>query len=359
MIAEGLLQHPRVDRVLFSQPISSLGAVLAPQATLDELKQGMLDADYIVMFNHEHFGCADEDNPIFKGIPPARPYASWEHKPTVLRNFIEEKGLWNKVLYYDIRDWAWEIDEDMLDKCLAYFKRSSVLWKDDGTPHGTWIKTGNPWYPFDSRNPIHTLGFSILDAYLHPYFKSEDSRPIDVGFYFSWSRLNKYGPVPYSRRIAMYRYLNGLEWSDYTTILGREYDDIDFWDEPIVSPPCPNGWTDYMKLINQTKIIISAQATKYNECIRPYEAISSGALCFLDKNVSPIPNYFKDGKHCFFYDVKDPQSVRNMINLVRYFLQPENEKERLAIAKAGYDHGMKYHKSVHKVDQMLRTVVGK
>jgi len=366
-IAEGCIEHPNIEPV-FSQPVYSLGIKLADMVQpFDKLIDEMRNADYIILINQEHFGCGD--NKQKANIPnPPKPYRSWEYKPSKIWNAINVYGLWNKVLYYDVRDIASEIDADVVDNAFAYFKRSNVLWSGDPDrrdgDHGQWEALPKAWTPMiyqeetlsrECKKPIYSLPLNVINAYLHPSFRSL-LRPIDVGFYFDKRKLMTYGLI-YSRRKVVMDYLTSVDWGNYNVKLERDYRNMNFYDDPVCKPlmiPCP--WADYMRLLNKTKIIIDALPSYYTQTNRPYEAMVSGALCFLDEDPSLVPNQFKDGKHCFRYNAADPDSVKGMVEKVKYYLRPENEVERLKIAQAGYDHSVKYMRSVNRVHQMFTIV---
>ena len=347
-IAEGLIQHPEVDAIL-NQPYIYFGKIIQEAVSKDELNQSLMDCDIITMPNVAHFGC--------KPSPKARPYPPNEYLPFDIGCFIEDNSLWNKVVYLDIRDESY-IDMAIYHQCLAYFKRTSMHWNPSGTnPHGIFVPMSGPML---DKKPIYPLPIGILDA----YWELQDTykvlpKIIDVGYYFDWNRLLLYG-AHYSRRISTFTLLENTDWGNINAKIGHVWPNYNAWDHPILKKPEEIGgsWVEYMRLINQSKVIFDCLPTRYNQTNRPVEAMSTGNLCFFDKDESYVPMRLKHEKHCFYYDASNTKSVNDAIDLVKYYLKPENEKERLRIAKAGFKHAKKYHNSINRVDCLLNIVKG-
>lgn len=338
ILAEGFIQHPEVD-VTLNEDYVSLGTTIKRGVRKEELNEALLSCDIITMPNCRHFG----DPPSKK----ARPYPEDMYKPFDIRLFIDENKLWHKVVYCDVRDESF-IDEDFLNKCLAYFKRTRFHWNmSKDSIHGTYV-------PMETKKSIYPLPISVLDAYLdihHMY----NGKPLDLGYYYNPERLQAYGNH-YSKRIAVWNALAEVDWSKYIVKLGHSWPNYNAWDPPIFWPPIEVGgaWIEYMRWLNQSKIILDALPTRYYQTHRPWEAMSSGSMCFLDKEIEQVPNHLEHEKHCYYYDASDDKSIKEVLEVIKYYL--EHDKERITIAEAGFEHIKKYHRAINRVDSMLKTV---
>lgn len=312
MIAEGLLKHPHVD-VFFNKPVYSLGRLLAPAIEPHALLNSLANCNLIFLPNLEHF----------RQIP--------------ILQHIDQHKLWYKVVIYDFKD-SPQVDKKLLFRCKAYFKRSCCIGLD---------RTPLP----DHGKPIFPLNFSLLDSYIELSPVAEVERTVDLGYYFD--------PATISRDRRRGNVLNCLQeenWSGYATIIGKTTTTGGKGRRGIFDEPIDNPWNDYLQSLHQTKILFSAFPDPWDGDSRTWEAISSKALCFLDKSYIPTPHYFEDGRHCFFFDANDKVSIQNAVKLAKLFLFPGRKEARENIARSGYEHALEYHQSVHRIDYMLHAI---
>lgn len=315
IMAEGLLNHPNVD-VCFNKTVRSLGMVLASATPSVSLGYALLNSDLIFIPDLDHFG------------------------EIQLLEFIEKAGLWSKVVVYDFKD-SPKLERGLYERCLAYFKRSYYSGLDRQ-------KT------VDDKFPAFPLNYCLLDCYLEIAPKDQSEKTIDLGYFF-----NPADVVADKRRGNVLQYLNHEDWSPYYTMIGKTTTSGTAGRRSVLSSIKGNAWVDYMELLGQTKILFSAFPEEWDGDSRTWEAMSSKALCFLDKTYFSTEHYFEHGKHCFFYDASDKASIRDAICLAKEYLKPERKAERESIAEEGFKHAICYHRSVNRIDYMLRSIQSK
>eukprot|EP00614_Pseudopedinella_elastica_P023414 CAMPEP_0172629878 /NCGR_PEP_ID=MMETSP1068-20121228/170368_1 /TAXON_ID=35684 /ORGANISM="Pseudopedinella elastica, Strain CCMP716" /LENGTH=134 /DNA_ID=CAMNT_0013440539 /DNA_START=60 /DNA_END=464 /DNA_ORIENTATION=- len=76
----------------------------------------------------------------------------------------------------------------------------------------------------------------------------------------------------------------------------------------------------------------------------------SGALIFVDEMFAPMPHPMVNGTHVIIYNTKDQQGFNA---LLRYYVGHPDEAR--AMAKRGYLHTLRYHRTVSRVDYFMRT----
>jgi hypothetical protein len=312
MIAEGLLKHPHVE-VFFNKPVYLLGRLLAAAIDPGALLNSLVKCDLIFLPDLEHF------------------------RQIAILHLINQHNLWHKVVIYDFKD-SPLVDKKFLSCCKAYFKRSCCIGS---------ARTALPAH----EKPIIPLNFSLLDSYIELAPAPAAERTIDIGYYFD--------PVTIAgdqRRGNVLKCLLEENWSGYAAIIGKVTTTGGKGRRGIFDDPNGNPWYDYFQSLHRTKIIFSAFPDGWDGDSRTWEAISSKALCFLDKSCIPTPHYFEDGRHCFFYDATDKASIQNAIKLAKLFLYPGRKEARENIAQNGYEHALQYHQSVHRVDYMLHAI---
>jgi hypothetical protein len=240
-------------------------------------------------------------------------------------------GAWNKTVTYDFYDKP-DIHPDQLKHSKAYFKRS--ICRENGVLPGTI-----------------PLNFGILDSYELCIRKVDyTQRFIDVGFLFDVKFLEA---MKDNRRGKVYRHLKDHDWKRRDVMIG-EATAGDREGRMGVLEKWPNGWTDYMNLMRHMKIIFTAYPDGHDGDSRTWEAMTSGALVFMDKTHIPTPNMFEDKKHCIYYDATDDKSIKNAILQAEYYLK--HDKERCQIAENGREHAMKYHRSKNRLEYVLDSI---
>jgi hypothetical protein len=87
---------------------------------------------------------------------------------------------------------------------------------------------------------------------------------------------------------------------------------------------------------------------------RLWEAMSSGALVFVDPLMVPHPYPLLDKRHVIHFSHNDEQDLFEKLDYYR-----AHKAEARAIALRGYYHAMKYHRTSNTIDYILRTAVTK
>ena len=85
-----------------------------------------------------------------------------------------------------------------------------------------------------------------------------------------------------------------------------------------------------------------------------WEAMSSGALVFVDPLMVPHPYPLLDKQHVIHFDQQNEQDLFQKLDYYR-----SHKAEARAIALRGYYHAMKYHRTSNTIDYILRTAVTK
>jgi len=123
-----------------------------------------------------------------------------------------------------------------------------------------------------------------------------------------------------------------------------------------------NWWYVYMHFLRRTKILFTASGGPYDRASggdrREGEALTSGALVFMGKStiMDAMPHPFVHGKHLFYFDMDDANSMAESIALAKSFLAKEKEGERKAIAEACWKHACEYHRSRNYVDYAMEII---
>jgi hypothetical protein len=81
-----------------------------------------------------------------------------------------------------------------------------------------------------------------------------------------------------------------------------------------------------------------------------WEALSSGALVFVDPIMVPHPYPLQDGRHVVYFSQDNASDLHSKLD---YFRVHEEEARRIALT--GYLHVMTFHRTVNSVDYILRT----
>ncbi|MEW6441349.1 MAG: glycosyltransferase [bacterium] len=312
MVAEGLVDHPGV-LPFFNKPVQSLGRRIAAATAFEPLCSRMLGCDLIFLPDPEHFGL------------------------TEYLDFIESRDLFGKVVVYDFKD-SPHLDRVLLERCKAYFKRSFL--------------TGPERRPLPAASrPVRPFNYGVLNAYVEVARPLDGDRPIDLGYYFDPAVV-----AADRRRGKVLGGLAGADWSGLEVRIGQVTADGARGRQGVMAAPAGNPWVAFMRLLSRTKIVFNAFPEGWDGDSRTWEAMSSGALCFLDVSGIPTPRYFEDGVHCFFYDAADERSIRDAVRKAREMLAPSRREERERIAARGVRHALSFHRSVHRVDQVLQAV---
>ncbi|MBD3393032.1 MAG: glycosyltransferase, partial [Chitinivibrionales bacterium] len=305
MISQGLYFHPDVE-VTYAMPFVSLGAVV--QEAGKDLSRSMIEADYIFRCNDAHFGFDEVDD------------------------FLDRNDLWGKVVYYDKKDEP-GLDMHRLNTCAAYVKRSwTVGYNRDPRPA--------------PPKPILPLDFGLLsEYYVDPIPAKKD---IDVAYLFP--------PKPEigQRRYRVYTGLMQARESLGNSMIGMCTAGAVRGRRALFEKPESNVLLEYLRALKRARIVFTAYPDKWDGDSRTWEAFASGAMVFMDAATIPSPHPLVHCRHCYIYDARDPDSIRDAIAAARFYLR--NDKARRTIALAGYKYAGNHHRALHRVAQILSWV---
>lgn len=105
--------------------------------------------------------------------------------------------------------------------------------------------------------------------------------------------------------------------------------------------------TQYVEQLIKAKAVVVAQRDEWEGQNRLFEALSSGAMVFADKALA-LPDGLKDKESIIIYD-----SAKSLEDSLLYYLSPKLNKERLSIARKGWEVAMGRHRSWHRVEEVL------
>lgn len=302
MISQGLLAHPLVD-ASFAMPVVSLGEVVKGADT--DLCESLIAADYIFRPNDAHFIAKDWDA------------------------FLDTNRLWHKVVYYDKKD-SPDIDMHRLETCVLYIKRSWTIGFDRMPP------------PLPPR-PILPMDYCVLQEYITADMPQE--RDIDVACLFNPSP--KLGKRRYNllSEVIKERKQLGRSAIGEVTASGRQ------GRKAVFEKPQGNPFIAYLGLLRRSRIVFTAYPDNWDGDSRTWEAFASGALVFMDATSIPSPYPLLDQEHCFVYDARSSDSIREAIALAKELLRDENRRSE--IARKGYEHALSWHRPINRIDLIL------
>jgi hypothetical protein len=216
----------------------------------------------------------------------------------------------DKVVMIDYRDDPFNI---FRLKCLLYFKRSCVDKK-----YHKLIETH-----------VIPISYAIMDNFI---YSESPARDIDVGCYFEKSFQNQ--------RNKLLDFIKKFKLEDIKIKHG------------LVSSDGEKGRRDFSKIyyyfLKRTKILLTHNPDKWEGDSRLWEALANGCLVFIDKMFTPIVNPLIDEKHVIYY------TFNNLEEKLLYYLQ--NEKEGEQIANQGCQFGLKNHRSVNRIDEIIKKI---
>lgn len=239
-----------------------------------------------------------------------------------------------------------------------------IDWGEDGLPWKEWeipkncgktIYVGSDThlgkeYRFKKAEKFDYVFFNQKDA-VEEYNKTHENKAVwlphaaEPQAYPKIEIIKKYdvGFVGHSQDVKNY---NGFTRTDALDRLFKEFPNF-YHGSRHPGFPEKNLFEDAAKKFSMSKIVFNI-SIKDDINMRIFEALSTGS--FLLTNWIPTLEYlFDDGKHLITYDTLD-----EMVELVRYYLEHEDEREK--IAKAGYEQFINNHTYRHRVEKILEII---
>jgi hypothetical protein len=97
-------------------------------------------------------------------------------------------------------------------------------------------------------------------------------------------------------------------------------------------------------------IVVTANPSYWEGDFRLWEALSTGSLVFVDEMKVPTPYPLIHNDTIIYFSVFNKPDFYDKLD---YYLR-ERELSRV-IARRGYEHALKYHRTVNTVDYILRS----
>ncbi|HEY4184853.1 MAG TPA: DUF1796 family putative cysteine peptidase [Polyangia bacterium] len=109
----------------------------------------------------------------------------------------------------------------------------------------------------------------------------------------------------------------------------------------------------YKRCLFDSKVILHANPDPWEGDARLWEALASGALVFVDRMYTPLAHPLIDGEHLIFYDLTD-EGMELLERRIIHYLNDDEERRR--IAGQGRDFVINHHRSVDRVDEIIRLL---
>jgi hypothetical protein len=212
----------------------------------------------------------------------------------------------------------------------------------------------NQWdhVPLDYDKPILHSPIALRESFvmsIHNITKGNMvsrglRRPIDVGYFWKSGDYSHYSF--YRRDVA--KVVKTLHHSTIDKKTGKLMENqvqIVYSDEKGME--AGNVQYKYTWDLLKCKIVVITQRDEWEDHYRLMESLASGALVMTDPMVA-LPAGLVDTVNIIMYD--NPKMLKE---LIKYYLKPENEKERRSIAHKGYKLAMGRHRCWHRLEELL------
>ena len=103
----------------------------------------------------------------------------------------------------------------------------------------------------------------------------------------------------------------------------------------------------YVESLLTTKIVVVAQRDIWEDHYRLFEAFVGGAMVMTDLMIF-LPSGLADGENIIMY-----RSLDDLRELLLYYLHPDQDEARMAIARKGYEEAMGRHRSYHRMEEVF------
>ncbi len=102
--------------------------------------------------------------------------------------------------------------------------------------------------------------------------------------------------------------------------------------------------------MQRARIIVTSNPSDWEGDFRLMEAISSGALIFVDEMHVHRPHPLIADKHIVYYNNANKTDLFEKLDMYR-----KNNRLSRTVALQGYLHSMKYHRAASLIDYVFRT----
>lgn len=246
-----------------------------------------------------------------------------------------------------------DIQTDLFNQyhCRLYFKRE---YRWSGGPHlrDRWERWR--WFGLnrDLVSRTYPLQFSaVVEALPSQHGRDKD---VDVSFFGLASHRQRIRALQVLREANDLR-VEGRVFAEPTTRQSKLVQGLlpvlqaKLRGDPYATPEdCRGKQTveEYFATLRRSKIGLSVRGAGF-DTLRYWEVVASKTLLISEPPSIYIPNNFEHGKHAVFCR----PDFSDLVELVRTYVR--DDKEREAVAAAGYDHLMKYHTCAQRANQVL------
>lgn len=236
------------------------------------------------------------------------------------------------------------------------FKRNTIMLDFDDSPHMIYDRDDFGWKLYFKRScvnrrtnqaidygelPILPTAYAVVDDMVEPPKNSDGERPIAISCLFEDAvmdyeifRLGRSKLLKFAKRLATSY--------DYPMQIG------------LVSPCGPVGRSAidkrYKGCLFDSKIILHANPDHWEGDARTWEALSAGALVFVDRMCQPINHPLVDGKHVIFYDLTE-EGMEELERKIIYYLN--HDQERARIGRQGQAFVLERHRSINRINEII------
>ena len=206
---------------------------------------------------------------------------------------------------------------------FMYYKRSFVR-REDGKFLG---------FPHFDKSDVYPMVYPIAEAYLPIVFNEQRDTEVLCTLRGSFHGMTTRARV--QKWVAEYGKIHNI-----TNMVSKE---LNMANRPSISRV-------YFNRMASSKIIVTVNPAAWEGDFRLWEALSSGALIFVDHLYVPHPYPLIDGKHIIYYSNNNKTELYNKLD---YYRKHPNIARRIAVN--GYLHALKYHRTVNLADYILRS----
>lgn len=107
----------------------------------------------------------------------------------------------------------------------------------------------------------------------------------------------------------------------------------------------------YFDRMYHSRIIVTGNPADWEGDFRLWESMASGALVFMDVMHTPAPFPLRHGETIILYS---SHNESDFLSKLDYYMKHEEEARR--IARNGYLHALRYHRTVNFIDYILKTI---
>jgi hypothetical protein len=108
--------------------------------------------------------------------------------------------------------------------------------------------------------------------------------------------------------------------------------------------------SDYFESMYNAEIVVTANPAHWEGDFRLWEALASGALVFVDEISTPMSYPLVHGENIIYFS---SLNKTDFMDKLHYYMSHQADRER--VARQGYMHVLRYHRTANMVDYILRS----